>query len=159
MIAWLATFVLLAAGAASADDGLPAVARPALQVGEEVEERGLAFFVRGPGGPVAVGTAHAFDLRRLVEASRVDFSLIHSRVRVARSRALAAEPGRALQRARRQPGRRLPDLRPVGAPRRRASAGARDRDPPHSPRTRCTCSGHRPGAGSTSSASAGAWPT
>lgn len=70
------------------------MARPNLKLGEGIEEEGLAFFLRAPGGVVvAVGTAHAFELERIVRASRVDFVLAHSRRRVASATGLMAPPG------------------------------------------------------------------
>ncbi len=74
----------------------PAVAKPILRVGAQKTSPGTVFFVRwtDAAGAVAVGTAHSFDVPKLVAAAEVRFELGRSRRSVARSSRLLVPPGR-----------------------------------------------------------------
>ncbi len=74
----------------------PAVARPSFPIDGQIATRGLVFFVAANtrAGAAAVGTAHTFDLAKLVRAGGGQFVLGNSRAVVATSRAFLAPPGR-----------------------------------------------------------------
>ena len=87
----------LLAGVARSAGELPSVARPHLQLpNQKTMTQGLVFFLRIGASPgvAAVGTAHAFELADLVEASRVDFTLGRGTRVVATSNGLLIAPGR-----------------------------------------------------------------
>ena len=88
--------VPLLAGAARSAGDLPSVARPHLRVADQDLTQGLVFFLRvgSPPGVAAVGTAHAFELADLVEASRAEFTLGRGTQPVASSTSLLVAPGR-----------------------------------------------------------------
>jgi Mg-chelatase subunit ChlD len=73
-----------------------AVAKPVVRVGPETLSPGTVFFVRwsDEAGAVAVGAAHSFDVRKLVQAGEVRFELGRSRRSVAVSSRLLVPPGR-----------------------------------------------------------------
>src|SRR5262245_27076382 len=91
----LAAFALCGSSAAIAADG-PAVARPSFPIGGRIETRGLVFFVpaNAKAGAAAVGTAHTFDLAKLVRAGGGQFVLGNSKKIVATSRSFLVPPGR-----------------------------------------------------------------
>ncbi len=95
------------AAAASAWAAEPAVARPAFSLDGRREAGGLVFFVPAlsKAGAAAVGTAHTFDLSKLVRAQRVDFALARSGAVVASSSGFLAPPGRPFT----DPQAELPD--------------------------------------------------
>src|SRR5262245_30208676 len=91
----LAALALGGSSAALAADR-PAVARPSFPIDGQIATRGLVFFVAANtrAGAAAVGTAHTFDLAKLVKAGGGQFVLGNSRQVVATSRAFLAPPGR-----------------------------------------------------------------
>jgi hypothetical protein len=76
--------------------GEPAVARPSFPIDGHVQTRGLVFFVAANTrtGAAAVGTAHTFDLAKLVHAGGGQLVLGNSRKVVATSRGFLTPPGR-----------------------------------------------------------------
>ncbi|HZO09591.1 MAG TPA: vWA domain-containing protein [Myxococcota bacterium] len=74
----------------------PAVARPSFPIDGQMQTRGLVFFVAANtrSGAAAVGTAHTFDLTKLVKAGGGQFVLGNSKKVVAQSRNFLAAPGR-----------------------------------------------------------------
>jgi hypothetical protein len=91
----LAVLVLGGSHAALAAEG-PAVARPSFPIDGRIQTRGLVFFVaaNAKAGAAAVGTAHTFDLAKLVQAGGGHFVLGTSRQIVATSRSFLVPPGR-----------------------------------------------------------------
>src|SRR5512145_2084911 len=91
----LAALALGGSSAALAADR-PAVARPSFPIDGQIATRGLVFFVAANtrAGAAAVGTAHTFDLAKLVKAGGGQFVLGTSRQVVATSRGFLAPPGR-----------------------------------------------------------------
>ncbi len=91
----LAALALGGSGAALAAEG-PAVARPSFPIDGEVRTSGVVFFVPANTrtGAAAVGTAHTFELGKLVQAGGGQFVLGSSKAIVATSRAFLAPPGR-----------------------------------------------------------------
>src|SRR5262245_52144018 len=92
LLVGLALCASLAAGAAET----PAVARPSFPIDGEMQTRGLVFFVPANtrSGAAAVGTAHTFDLTKLVRAGGGQFVLGNSRKIVGQSKAFLVPPGR-----------------------------------------------------------------
>ncbi len=94
------TFVLLLAlalGAATPSTAAdPAVARPSFEIKGHTLTQGTVFFIGADtrAGAVAVGTAHAFDLRELVRVERGQLLLGNSRRVVATTRGFLIPPGR-----------------------------------------------------------------
>ena len=86
----------LLAGVAHSAGDLPSVARPHLRVSDQNMSQGLVFFLRvgAPPGVAAIGTAHAFELADLVEATRAEFTLGRGTRVVAASSGLLVAPGR-----------------------------------------------------------------
>jgi hypothetical protein len=74
----------------------PSVARPSFPIDGEVKTEGLVFFVPANtrAGAAAVGTAHNFDLTKLVKAGGGQFVLGNSKAVVGTSRGFLAPPGR-----------------------------------------------------------------
>jgi hypothetical protein len=93
-LAILALVGVLGGGAARAEN--PAVAQPSFPIDGEIQTRGIVFFVVAdtPTGAAAVGTAHTFDLEKLVKVRRGDLVLGHSRRVVARADGFLVPPGR-----------------------------------------------------------------
>src|SRR5262245_60991941 len=91
----LAALALGGSSAALAADR-PAVARPSFPIDGQIATRGLVFFVAAntKAGAAAVGTAHTFDLAKLVKAGGGQFVLGNSRQIVGTSRAFLVPPGR-----------------------------------------------------------------
>src|SRR3990172_920425 len=91
----LAALALGGSSAALAADR-PAVARPSFPIDGDIETRGLVFFVAAntQAGAAAVGTAHTFDLAKLVKAGGGQFVLGTSKQVVATSRGFLVPPGR-----------------------------------------------------------------
>src|SRR5262247_362412 len=83
----LAALALGGSSAALAADH-PAVARPSFPIDGKIATRGIVFFVAAntKAGAAAVGTAHTFDLPKLVKAGGGQFVLGNSRQVVATSR-------------------------------------------------------------------------
>src|SRR5262245_11252304 len=92
LLVGLALCASLAAGAAET----PAVARPSFPIDGEMQTKGLVFFVPANtrSGAAAVGTAHTFDLTKLVKSGGGQFVLGNSKRVVAQSRGFLAPPGR-----------------------------------------------------------------
>jgi hypothetical protein len=91
--------------------GEPAVARPSFPIDGQVQTRGLVFFVAANTrtGAAAVGTAHTFDLAKLVHAGGGQLVLGNSRKVVATSRGFLTPPGRPFN----APGATLFEPEPV----------------------------------------------
>src|SRR5262245_14688392 len=91
----LAAFALGGSSAALAVDR-PSVARPSFPIDGNIATRGLVFFVaaNNQAGAAAVGTAHTYDLAKLVKAGGGQFVLGNSRQVVATSRGFLVPPGR-----------------------------------------------------------------
>jgi hypothetical protein len=91
----LAALARASAGAASAADK-PAVARPSFPIDGEAQTRGLVFFVKANtrSGAAAVGTAHTFDLAKLVRAGDGRFVLGNSGQVAATTKGFLVPPGR-----------------------------------------------------------------
>ncbi len=91
----LAALALGGTSAALAADR-PSVARPSFPIDSRIETRGLVFFVAAntKSGAAAVGTAHTFDLAKLVKAGGGQFVLGNSKEIVATSRGFLVPPGR-----------------------------------------------------------------
>src|SRR5512134_3057824 len=91
----LAAFALGGNSVALAADG-PSVARPSFPIDGKVHTEGVIFFVPANtrAGAAAVGTAHTFDLAKLVRAGGGQFVLGSSKAIVASSRGFLAPPGR-----------------------------------------------------------------
>ncbi len=96
----LPTFALLLAlalGAATPSTAAdPAVARPSFEIKGHTLTQGTVFFIAADtrAGAVAVGTAHAFDLRELVRVERGQLLLGNSRRVAATTRGFLIPPGR-----------------------------------------------------------------
>src|SRR5262245_40687164 len=92
----LVAAVALGGSSAGVAADLPAVARPSFPIDGHIETRGLVFFVaaNNQAGAAAVGTAHTFDLAKLVKAGGGQFVLGNSRQVVATSRGFLVPPGR-----------------------------------------------------------------
>src|SRR5262245_21173470 len=92
----LAAVALGGSSAALAAAERPAVARPSFPIDGQIATRGLVFFVAAntKAGAAAVGTAHTFDLAKLVKAGGGQFVLGNSRQIVGTSRAFLVPPGR-----------------------------------------------------------------
>src|SRR5262245_52889537 len=92
----LVAAVALGGSSAGVAADLPAVARPSFPIDGHIETRGLVFFVaaNNQAGAAAVGTAHTFDLAKLVKAGGGQFVLGNSRRVVATSRGFLVPPGR-----------------------------------------------------------------
>ncbi len=96
----LPTFALLLAlalGAATPSTAAdPAVARPSFEIQGHTLTQGIVFFLAADtrAGAVAVGTAHAFDLRELVRVKRGQLLLGNSRRVVATTQGFLIPPGR-----------------------------------------------------------------
>jgi hypothetical protein len=105
---WLTVLLALvfALGAAPSRAADPAVARPSFPIDGEIQTKGIVFFVPAdtPSGAAALGTAHTFDLTKLVRVRRGDFVLGYSRRVVARATGFLVPPGRPFD----QPGAGLP---------------------------------------------------
>jgi len=88
--------IALCAGRAALAVDAPAVARPSFPIDGEMQTKGLVFFVPANTrtGAAAVGTAHTFDLTKLVKGGGGQFVLGNSKKIVAQSRAFLAPPGR-----------------------------------------------------------------
>ncbi len=99
--------LLFALGAAPSRATDPSVARPSFPIDGEIQTKGIVFFVPAdtPSGAAAIGTAHTFDLTKLVRVRRGDLSLGHSRRVVARTSGFLVPPGRPFN----APGAGLPD--------------------------------------------------
>ena len=70
MIRFSALVVLLISATATPVQGAdPAVARPSFPIDGEIQTQGLVFFVPAdaPAGAAAIGTAHTFDLEKLLQ--------------------------------------------------------------------------------------------
>ena len=91
----VAALVLCGSRAALAVEA-PAIARPSFPIDGEMQTKGLVFFVAANTrtGAAAVGTAHTFDLTKLVKAGGGHFVLGNSKQIVAQSRAFLTAPGR-----------------------------------------------------------------
>ena len=91
----LAAFALGGSSLAHAADG-PSVARPSFPIDGKVRTEGVVFFVPAntSAGAAAVGTAHTFDLAKLVKAGGGQFVLGASKAIVATSRGFLSPPGR-----------------------------------------------------------------
>lgn len=91
----LAALALGGASAATAADA-PAVARPSFPIDGDVQTRGLVFFVKANTrtGAAAVGTAHTFDLAKLVRTTDGRFVLGNSGGVAATTRGFLTPPGR-----------------------------------------------------------------
>jgi hypothetical protein len=83
------------------------VARPSFPIDGEIQTKGIVFFVPAdtPSGAAAIGTAHTFDLPKLVRVRKGDLILGHSRRVVAHTRGFLVPPGRPFN----APGAGLPD--------------------------------------------------
>jgi len=99
--------LVFALGAAPRRAADPAVARPSFPIDGEIQTKGVVFFVPAdtPSGAAAIGTAHNFDLTKLVRVRRGDLILGHSRRVVARTAGFLVAPGRPFN----APGAGLPD--------------------------------------------------
>jgi hypothetical protein len=88
--------LLAAASSPALAAGEPAVARPSFPIDGEIQTKGLVFFVAANTrtGAAAVGTAHTFDLAKLVRSGGGQFVLGSSRKVIATSRGFLAPPGR-----------------------------------------------------------------
>jgi hypothetical protein len=106
---WLTALLALlsALGAAPSRAADPAVAQPSFPIDGEIQTKGIVFFVPAdtPSGAAAIGTAHTFDLTKLVRVRRGDFILGRSRRVVARATGFLVPPGRPFN----APGAGLPD--------------------------------------------------
>jgi hypothetical protein len=91
----LGVLALCGSSSALAADG-PSVARPSFPIDGNVRTEGLIFFVPANtrAGAAAVGTAHTFDLAKLVKAGGGQFILGTTKTIVATSRGFLAPPGR-----------------------------------------------------------------
>jgi Mg-chelatase subunit ChlD len=96
MVPGLLAALALGGSSAALAAGEPAVARPSFPIDGEVQTRGLVFFVAANTrtGAAAVGTAHTFDLSKLVHAGGGQIVLGNSRKVVATSRGFLTNPGR-----------------------------------------------------------------
>jgi len=76
--------------------GGPSVARPSFPIDGKVQTSGLVFFVPANtrAGAAAVGTAHTFDLAKLVQAGGGQFVLGTTKAVVGTSRGFLAPPGK-----------------------------------------------------------------
>jgi len=106
---WLTALLALvfALGAAPSRAADSAVAQPSFPIDGEIQTKGIVFFIPAdtPTGAAAIGTAHTFDLSKLVRIRRGDLVLGHSRRVVARVTGFLAPPGRPFN----APGAGLPD--------------------------------------------------
>ena len=91
----LAALALGGSSVALAADG-PSVARPSFPIDGKVRTEGLVFFAPANtrAGAAAIGTAHTFDLAKLVRAGGGQFVLGTTKTIVATSRGFLAPPGR-----------------------------------------------------------------
>jgi hypothetical protein len=103
--ALIALILFAAASTGRAAD--PSVARPSFPVEGEIQTRGVVFFVEAGGHAkaAAVGTAHTFDLTKLVRVKRGELLLGSSRRVAARTSGFLAPPGRPFT----EPGATLAD--------------------------------------------------
>ena len=108
MIRWSVALLalVLALGAVPSCAADPAVAQPTFPIDGEIQTRGIVFFVPAdaPSGAAAIGTAHTFDLTKLVRVRRGDLILGHSRRVAARTTGFLVPPGRPFN----APGAGLP---------------------------------------------------
>ena len=91
--------LVLALGAATPSLAAdPAVARPSFEIKGRTLTQGTVFFIGADNraGAVAVGTAHAFDLRELVQLERGQLLLGNSKQLVATTRGFLVPPGQPM---------------------------------------------------------------
>ncbi len=97
----LAIALALVLGGGPAQAARPAVAQPSFPIDGEIKTEGIVFFVPAatPSGAAAVGTAHNFSMRKLVEVRRGNLILGRSLRVVARTSGFLAPPGRPFNQA------------------------------------------------------------
>ncbi len=103
----LAFALVLGLGGSAAHAARPAVAQPSFPIDGEIKTEGIVFFIPAatPTGAAAVGTAHNFSLRKLVEVRRGNLVLGRSLRVAARTSGFLVPPGRPFN----ERGSSLPD--------------------------------------------------